>query len=434
MADRRAEGQNSRQSLFIKPGRYYDYNLVAAVVILICFGLVMLYSASSYEATGTFGNDMYYLKRQLLFAFAGLALAFIVSRVDYHYFLKVSPVVYLVSLLLMLAVRFTPLGVTIYGARRWLGIPGTSWTFQPSEIAKIAVILFLSYMIKRYGRDIRSAGTMFLLLGIGFITMIFTYVFTENLSTAVIIMGICAGIVFVAHPKTPLFVALFVIVTALAAGGLIYLLQNYESMDSFRLTRVLTWMDPEKYSEVGGWQVLQGLYAIGSGGFFGKGLGNSTQKLDIIPESGNDMIFTIICEELGLFGAIFVLVLFGYLLYRLAVIAQNALDRQGSLIACGIMVHISLQVILNVCVVLNVIPTTGITLPFISYGGTSILFLMAEIGLALGVSAQIAPNAGKVYSMEKNAARNRRRRRAAAAVSEKTVKRTVKNRKASKHS
>ena len=148
------------------------------------------------------------------------------------------------------------------------------------------------------------------------------------------------------------------------------------------------WLDPEKYASDGGLQVVQGLYAIGSGGFFGKGLGNSAQKM-IIPEVQNDMILAIICEELGVFGAIIVLVLFAILLYRLLFIAQNAPDLYGSLIVIGIFAHIALQVIFNVCVVLNLIPTTGITLPFISYGGTSILFLMIEMGIALGVSSRI---------------------------------------------
>ena len=255
-------------------GRYYDYNLVAAVIILVCFGLIMLYSASSYEATGTFGNDMYYLRRQLIFAAIGLIGAVFVSRIDYHVLVNMSPFFYLVSLALMLAVRVTPFGVTINGARRWLGIPGTSATFQPSELAKISVILFIVFMIRRMGREIRTVSSMFLLFFTGGVAAAFAYFFTENLSTAMIIMGICAGMVFVAHPKTTLFVVIFVLVAAAAVAALIYLLNNYESMDSFRLTRVLTWLDPEKYSEFGGWQVLQGLYAIGSGGFFGKGLGD----------------------------------------------------------------------------------------------------------------------------------------------------------------
>ena len=158
--------------------------------------------------------------------------------------------------------------------------------------------------------------------------------------------------------------------------------------ENFRMRRILVWLAPEDHAAEGGYQIMQALYAIGSGGFFGKGLGNSAQKM-IIPEVQNDMILSIICEELGVFGAILVLVLFGMLLYRLLFIAQNAPDIYGSLIVTGIFAHIALQVILNVAVVINLIPTTGITLPFISYGGTSILFLTIEMGIALGVSRKI---------------------------------------------
>ncbi len=387
MADKKSNLKTN--GIFSKAGPFYDYSLLAVVIILTCFGLVMLYSASSYEATSSFGDDMYYLKKQAAFSVAGVVLAVIVSKFDYHIYLKFSAFLYIISLLLMFMVKFTPLGVTVNGARRWLKI---GVQFQPSEIAKIAVILFMVYMVKRLGRDFKSVYGMAVLSCIGALSAIFAYVFTENLSTAVIIMGICVGIIFVAHPKTALFVVLFLALVIVAAGIILYLLYSYDNSDSFRIARILTWVDPEKYSELGGWQVLQGLYAIGSGGFFGKGLGNSTQKLDIIPEAQNDMIFSIICEELGLFGAIIILLLFAYLLYRLMVIAQNAPDRQGTLIAAGIFIHISLQVILNVCVVLNVIPTTGITLPWVSYGGTSVVFLMVEIGVALSISSKIEIN------------------------------------------
>ena len=168
-----------------------------------------------------------------------------------------------------------------------------------------------------------------------------------------------------------------------------YKRQTITTSENFRLRRIITWLDPENHADKGGFQVMQGLYAIGSGGFFGKGLGNSTQKLGVIPEVQNDMILSIVCEELGVFGAIVILVLFGLLLYRLMFIARNAPDLYGSLIATGIFAHIALQVILNIAVVTNLIPTTGITLPFISYGGTSILFLMTEMGIALGISRKI---------------------------------------------
>lgn len=393
-------------------GRYYDYSLLAVVIILTCFGLVMLYSASSYEATGTFGNDMHYLIRQAAFSLIGLVFAIFVSTFDYHWYLRFAPALYAVSIILMAAVKYTPLGITINGARRWLGVPNTTYTFQPSEIAKIATILMVVYLMRRFGRDFKSPAGMTILFGSGALAAFSAYYFTENLSTAFIIIGICVGMLFVSHPKTAIFVVIFVLIVALVIGGLYFLVKNVETSESFRVTRVLTWIDPEKYSELGGWQVLQGLYAIGSGGFFGKGLGNSTQKLDIIPESGNDMIFSIICEELGLFGAIMILLLFAYLLYRLAVIAQNAPDKQGSLIATGIFIHIALQVILNVCVVLNVIPTTGITLPLISYGGTSVLFLMTEIGIALGISGRIGiPEEEPEEITERRPARRRERRR-----------------------
>ena len=194
--------------------------------------------------------------------------------------------------------------------------------------------------------------------------------------------------VFVVHPKTKPFIAIVIAGLAVILVGVKILGMALATSENFRLRRILVWLNPEEYASEGGYQIMQALYAIGSGGFFGKGLGNSAQKM-IIPEVQNDMILSIICEELGVFGAIIVLVLFGMLLFRLLFIAQNAPDLYGSLIVTGIFAHIALQVVLNVAVVINLIPTTGITLPFISYGGTSILFLMAEMGIALGVSQRI---------------------------------------------
>ena len=371
-----------------QPG-YYDYNLLAVVIILICFGLVMLYSASAYEAaTSTIiQDDMYYFRRQALISLGAILAAVLISRIDYHIFLKLSPYLFAVSLLLMGLVKFSGGGVTAGGARRWLNIGGVQ--FQPSEVAKIAVILFMTYMILKMGRRVSSRkGVLFLLL-LGGIQAAAAFFFTENLSTALIILGISCVMIFLAHPKTAPFLAALAVIGLVVGVVLFYLAQTMDSSSNFRLQRVLVWLDPEKYSANGGYQVLQGLYAIGSGGFFGKGLGNSTQKLSTIPEAQNDMIFSIICEELGLFGAIIVLLLFGYLLYRLFFIAQNAPDLYGTLIVSGIFAHIALQVVLNICVVLNVIPTTGVTLPFVSYGGTSVLFLMGEMGIALSVSRKI---------------------------------------------
>lgn len=372
-----------------KPKReeYFDYNLLAVMILLICFGLVILYSASAYSASvdPSINDDMFYLKKQAVFSLGAVVAALVISRMNYHFFLKLAPFLYLLALAAMAMVK-TRLGVTAGGARRWLSIG--SVRFQPSEIAKIAVILFLTYVVLRMGRNVESRRAVAVLLLLGVLQAAAAYYFTENLSTALIILAISCVMIFLAHPKTKPFLIAFAVGAAFAAV-LLYLLTHYlESSKLFRIRRILVWANPEKYAADGGYQVLQGLYAIGSGGFFGKGLGNGTQKLSI-PEAQNDMIFAVVCEELGLFGAILLLLLFGYLLYRLLVIAQNAPDLYGTLIVSGIFVHISLQVILNICVVLNVIPTTGVTLPFISYGGTSLLFLAGEIGIALGVSRKI---------------------------------------------
>jgi len=213
----------------------------------------------------------------------------------------------------------------------------------------------------------------------------------NNLSSGLIIMGIGFVMAFVASKKKAPFIICAVIgLTAyFSAGPIVEFIYNKDPDIGYRLSRILVWQDPEAFASGGGYQVLQGLYAIGSGGLWGKGLGESVQKLGFLPEAQNDMIFSIICEELGLFGAVSVILVFLFMIYRFMIIANNAPDLLGAMIAVGVMGHIAIQVILNIAVVTNTIPNTGITLPFISYGGTSVLFLMAEMGLVLGVSNQI---------------------------------------------
>ena len=377
----------SRASRKKEPG-YFDYNLLAVIIILICFGLVMLYSASAYEAKNdpVINSDMYYFIRQAGFSAAAIAIALIISRINYHLWIRLAPAIYVLAMILMAMVRFTPFGITVNGARRWLKI---GIQFQPAEIAKIAIIVFMPYMILLMGRNLNTLRAVFFLAIFGVAQAAGAYFFTDNLSTAIIIAGIVIGIIFLAHPKTREFIVFGL--GAIALVIIILIIMNYSmtSSSSFRLRRILAWLHPEENLSTDSYQVLQGLYAIGSGGLFGKGLGNSVQKLSIIPEAQNDMIFAIICEELGLFGAILLMLLFGYMLYRLIVIAQNAPDLYGTLIVSGIFIHIALQVILNIAVVLNVIPTTGVTLPFISYGGTSVIFIMIEMGIALNVARNI---------------------------------------------
>ena len=368
---------------------YFDFSMLAVVIILICFGLVMLYSASAYEASSNaaIGDDMFYLRRQIFSSVLALAACLVVAFIDYHLLIRLSPLFYVIALAAMAAVRFSPYGLTVNGATRWLQIG--NYSFQPAELAKIAVILILPFMIVPMGRRIDSTGQVMKLFFVGGIQALAAYVFTENLSTALIIMAICVVVIFLAHPRTAPFLAGAGIAVGATAAGLFVINRFFTTSSSFRMRRVLAWLQPEKNLSSGGYQVMQALYAIGSGGFFGKGLGNSTQKLSTIPEAQNDMIFSIICEELGLFGAILVLLLFGYLLYRLFFIARSAPDLYGTLVVSGIFVHIALQVILNISVNLNLVPTTGVTLPFVSYGGTSVIFTMVEIGIALNVARKI---------------------------------------------
>ena len=366
---------------------YFDYSLLAIIIFLMCFGLVMLYSISSYEARTEYGDGMYFLKRQGLIGLGSIVVMMWVSRLDYHMFSKYAAMSYWGSMLLLALVKFTPLGIEVNGARRWFRLPANQ-SFQPAEIMKIAVIIFIPYLICRMGNKVHTLKGSLGVVAWGGLAALGVYVLTENLSSAIIVMGISCCILFVVHKKQKIFLWI-------AGGGLaVFVAGSYilgrllENSTSFRLRRIIAWLNPEKYASTISFQTVQGLYAIGSGGFFGKGLGNGVQKT-VIPEVQNDMILSAICEELGVFGAIIILVLFGLLIYRLLFIAQNAPDLYGALIMTGIMSHIAIQVILNVMVVTNMMPNTGITLPFISYGGTSILFLMIEMGMALGISRRI---------------------------------------------
>ena len=276
---------------------YYDYSLLAAIIILVGFGLVMLYSTSAYMAEIRLGDDMYYFRKQALISIVSIGAAVAISMIDYHHLWKLGGIIYITSIVLMAMVRFTPMGKKINGARRWLKLGPVQ--FQPSEIAKIAIVVFIPIMIVKMGRMYRGWKAAIPPLFMGLVSAAATYFFTQNLSTAVIIFMMCCAIVFVAHPKTWGFLAALVLGIGAVALLVFLIAKNAGSSDAFRVMRVLVWLDPEKYSDKGGYQVLQGLYAIGSGGLFGKGLGNSAQKLGPVPEAQNDMIFSIVCEELG---------------------------------------------------------------------------------------------------------------------------------------
>lgn len=364
---------------------YYDYSLLMLVIFIVAFGLIMIYSSSAYTAqiNQKYNYDAaYFLKKQAVASIMGIVAMVMVSKIDYRRLIKKLPIIRITPAALMyivatgLQAAVLVIGSDINGAKRWINLGPLS--FQPSEFTKIAVIVFTSYiiyltplMLDRFAGFVKVV--IFMMLPIGL-------VLKENMSTAIVLFLIMIGISFVASRRKWYYFL------SMGLAGVVFGLYLVFG-DGFRMERFMIWRNVETHEKA--FQILQGLYAIASGGIFGTGLGQSMQKLGFIPESYNDMIFSIICEELGLFGAIVVIMLFILLLWRIFTIAVSAPDLFGALICVGVLVHIAVQVIINIAVVTNSIPSTGIPLPFISYGGTSVSILLAEMGMVLSVSNQI---------------------------------------------
>lgn len=347
-------------------------------------GYALLYSASSYMGMSAQGDSAFYLKRQIRATLVGLVGMVPVSVTDYRKWKKYAGFIYGFALFTVFLV-LTPLGIENNGARRWVGFGGAQ--FQPAELIKIGVIILTAYLVDKIGSiGLKNLKTCYRIFSVSIVGAVLVIGLTSNLSSAIIIVGIGAVMVMIAGAGKSF------VISMIAGGGIgitAILIISALSGKSFRISRILVWLEPEKYADSGGYQVIQGLYAIGSGGIFGKGLGNSAQKLGFVPEAANDMVFAIVCEELGIFGAIGVIVLFVALIRRMRIVASNAVDLYGSMLVVGILAQISIQMILNIAVVTNTIPNTGVSLPFISYGGTSLAFLMIEMGIVLSVSSHI---------------------------------------------
>ncbi len=362
---------------------YYDYSLLFLIIFLVCFGLVMIYSTSSYNAQRLYGNPTHFLERQALFAGAGIIVMIFVSKIDYRIYakkipiIKLRPLTILYVLCLVLQTYVLVFGDETKGSKRWIDM-GSLGRFQPSELTKIAVILFTAYIVNIAPKKL-DKFTGFLRICL-FIAPLLGLIVVANLSTAIIIAVIMVSICFVASKKKAYFVIIGLLLAGLGAVFIFF-------FNSYRSDRIDAWLNVETADN--GYQILQGLYAIASGGIFGKGLGESMQKLGFIPESHNDMIFSVICEELGLFGAFALILLFILVIWRIFIIAINSTDLYGGLIATGVLAHIAVQVIINIAVVTNTIPSTGNTLPFISYGGSSVMVILFEMGIVLSVSNQI---------------------------------------------
>ncbi|MCR5501889.1 MAG: putative lipid II flippase FtsW [Lachnospiraceae bacterium] len=365
--------------------RYFDYTMLLTLIILLVFGLVMLYSVSSYDGSVQFNDPAYYLRKQAISTVLGLAVMFGVMMVPYHFFERLAGWAYVIALALLgLVIKF---GVMKNGAKRWIYVFGIS--IQPAEIAKLAIILMVSYIAVRLGKQIATWKGFLITMGVSLPMVAAIYFITSNLSSAIIVFGITFLMCFVASPDYLKFILMTLVIVAVAAAVVYFIATHPDSDLGVRSTRILIWLDPEKYASGKGYQTLQALYAIGSGGIFGKGIGQSMQKLGFLPEAQNDMIFSIICEELGFFGGLCVIALFLLLLWRCVLTANSAKDMYGALLTVGFIGHIAIQVILNIAVVTNTIPNTGISLPFISYGGSSVVSLLFEVGLVFSVQRSI---------------------------------------------
>ena len=357
-----------------------DLGFLIILLLLLCYGLIMLFSAGYAVALYRRGDAYTYIRPQLLFAALGVAAMYAASLVDYHIWHKLAWPILGVSLVLLVIVLFMP---EYNGCKRWIVLPGLG-TLQPSEIAKFAVVLVFSHIIYLNHDRMGTFGTgvlpFMLILGVVTVLMLLE----PHLSGTLLILGIGAVLMFVGGTGLKWF-ALAGAAGAGAIGAAVVLLPD---LVPYAMDRLSSWRDPFADPLGEGHQTIQSLYAIASGGATGLGLGNSRQKYLYVPEPQNDFIFSILCEELGFVGAALVILLFLLLFLRGMSIAVRARDKFGALLVVGFVVQLVLQAVLNIAVVTNTIPNTGISLPFFSSGGTSLLMLLGEMGIVLSVSRQ----------------------------------------------
>jgi cell division protein FtsW len=367
-----------------------DYRIIISIIFLMMFGLIMIYSASS----ALYGTSM--IVKQLVIGLIGIVLMLLLSFVDYHIYANWAGTIYLLSVGSLFLVKVPGIGVTKNGASRWIEIAGQS--FQPAELLKPAMIILMAVLLTQIGRKLtyfKACIYMFIpgLIAVGLILYV-----TRNMSTALIVLGIIAVMFFVAHPDKKIWGWVLVCLFALIIFCLVFynviILREHAAGDSFRIGRILAWLYPSEYPDLS-MQSRYSLYAIGFGGLLGRGLGSGTMKY-YIPEPMNDFIFAVIAEELGIVGCAMVIFLFVYQVWRILMVSRHAKDLLGSYMALGIGAHVALQVILNIGVATNVLPNTGISLPYISYGGTALLLQLCEMGILLNISRHIPGKKVKV--------------------------------------
>ena len=357
----------------------FDFILCAVIFILLALGIVMVLSASAPSALAETGKTYSYASKQLLAAILGIFGMFFFSKINYNVYKKMYKMAYVVSVLILLLVLIPNVGVEANGATRWIKIPIIG-QFQPSELTKIGLIIFYAGYLTEHKDELRDFWRGFVKPLCFILPPIAVLYLVQNHLSASLIIGMITCIMMLIAGTRLVY---FIIVGAIGGGGLIsYLIYKVSSGggdDSFRIGRIISFLDPWQDLTGTGWQVVQSLYAIGSGGLFGAGLGESKQKYLYISEPQNDFIFAIVAEELGFIGCLIIMILFGILIWRGVLIAIKAPDTFSSLLATGIVSLVAIQVILNIAVVTSSIPNTGIPLPFFSYGGTALLILLCSM-------------------------------------------------------
>ncbi len=354
-----------------------DFGLFVITITLLCIGLVMVASASSYHALIYYGDSNHLFIRQLFFAIAGVIAMIIISKIDYRKYKKWSYLGFIIAAILLFLV-ITPLGVTRNGAQRWLGI-GETFQFQPSEIMKPVLVMAIATYLSRNTKKLNDFKGYIVPLIMLLIVGLLMY-FQKHMS-GLLVLGVAAiSVIFASGIKLKAKTVIAAVILVVLAGT------AFIFADSFRLQRIFSFLNPEQDIQDGNWQAAQSLYAIGSGGLFGRGLGQSRQKYLWLPEAQNDFIFSILGEELGFLGAAIVLGLFFCFIFKGYKIAMTCRDFYGSLIAAGLTSIFTIQIIVNIAVVTCTMPVTGMPLPFFSYGGTSLFINLCSMGILLNIS------------------------------------------------
>ena len=372
-----------------------DAPFILILLLLMAIGLVCLFSASYIYASHYDGDPFFYIKKQFIFALIGIVAMFAVSFFDYHILHRLTWPIFGLSVLLLIVVFFVP---SPTGIQRWINLPVIGG-FQPSELAKFGIILAFAHLISINHKQMKKFTIGFVPFAVLLCCVAVLVLFEPHLSGTILIVAIGAVMMFVGGTR----ISYLAVVAALGVAAILLLVGVF----GYEADRIAVWQRPLEVFNSGSegrdmaWQTVQSLYAIGSGGLMGVGLGNSVQKHLFLPEPQNDFIFAIVCEELGFVGAAIILILFGLLVWRGITISMRAADKFGAMLSIGIAAQIGVQVILNIMVVSNLMPNTGIGLPFFSYGGSSLVMMMMQMGVILSVSRQARQSARRPDSPEK---------------------------------